>query len=36
MCAKPAWFPEAPIDVRGKLTFNGAVTAHDDNAKLQH
>jgi hypothetical protein len=36
MCAKPAWFPKSTFDVGRELAFNGAVSAHDDNAKLQH
>ena len=36
MCTKPARFPKATFDVCGKLTFDGAVTANNNDAKLQH
>jgi hypothetical protein len=36
MGAKPAWFPKATFDVGRELAFDGAVSAHDNNAKLQY
>jgi hypothetical protein len=36
MGTKPAWFPEAAFDVCGELAFDGAIAAHDNNAKLQY
>jgi hypothetical protein len=36
MSAKSAWLPIATFDVCRELTFDGAITAHHNDAELQH